>query len=155
MDIVVRPDQPAKVSGKGTEDKILVSGEAYTFRGVESLSVEAADPKDLAPAEITDDVFAPGNRPNGTMTAEIAPKMPKPGGDTVLEPGDSPGQLIEVTPEADPARARQAGGPEAEAGLKTPGPQPDNAAVGGEGQTAGATGDPKNTSKASPAAAKK
>lgn len=147
MDVVVRPDQPAKVTGKGTDDKILMSGESYTFRGVEGLSVEAADPKDIAPPEVTDDVFSQSNRPNGTMTAEIAPKMPKPGGDTVLKEGDSPGQLIEVTPEADPARARQAGGPEAEKGLKTPGPQPDNATAGGEGQTAGATGAKENTSK--------
>lgn len=148
MDVVVRPDQPAKVSGKGTDDKILMSGESYTFRGVEGLTVGPADPKDLEQPEVTDDVFAPSNRPNGSMTAEIAPKMPKPGGETVLEQGDSPGQLIEVTPEADPARARQAGGPEAEKGLKTPGPQPDNAALGGEAQTAGASGDPKNLSKA-------
>lgn len=138
MDISVRADQPVKVTGKGTEDKVLMPGQAFTFTGVESLSVAAAPAEEVAPRPASTDVFDPSNRPNGAMTAAIAPKMPKSGGETRQEPIGG-GQVVERAV-AEVGRATQAGGPRSE-DLKTPGPQPENASTAGTPQLGAATGD--------------
>lgn len=138
VDTVVRSDQPVRVSGEGFEPRTLQAGEAFTFSSpTPNLTVEPADPADIAPPPITDDVFAPSNRPNGAVTAGVAPKMPKSSGELsqVIENG----RIVERAA-ADIGVATQGGGPESTDGT-TPGPQPQPLEVTATSGVGAATGD--------------
>lgn len=123
-------DVPIAVEGGKDDDgpKILAGGQSAIVEG-EDISIRAADPDELAQPEVTDDVWSESNRPNGPMTAGIAPKMPKSGGETAQVVDEGLKAVVE-RPVAELGRATQQGGPDAEEGLKTPGPQPKNAVTG-------------------------
>lgn len=90
----------------------------------EANSMEEASTEDLKVPEPTDDVRAPTNRPNGFVTAAIAPKMPKSGGETKqipIEGGRTAERQVEEL-----GKATQGGGPESEDTVTTPGDQPDS-----------------------------
>ena len=106
-------------------DRTLAPGQAttLTLAGTDSLTVQEREPEVRQTAEETRDVFSPGNRPNGLVTAEIAPKLPKSGGETRQEP-IAPGHVAEL-PVAELGVATRGGGPEAEGVFQTPGPKPE------------------------------
>lgn len=139
MATVVRSDQPVTVQA-GEITRTLQAGEAYTFEGTD-VQVRSANLDEIAPPPVTDDVFAPTNRPNGAMTAIIAPKLPKSSGELRQIPVAG-GSVIERAV-AEPGVAEQGGGPESDidAGFKTPGPQPEPAETGASAQLGAATGD--------------
>jgi hypothetical protein len=115
-------DRPLKVG-----DSTLAPGQATSFILDKDLTLRADDP---GPASVDvqgpEDVWSPGNRPNGLVTAQIAPKIPKAGGETSQEPLD-PGstRATREVPVAELGRATQGGGPDSPDTLTTPGPQPD------------------------------
>lgn len=129
-------DQPIRVG-----DQTIDLGQTVRVEG-KDLAIEEAKPEDVTPVEPSQDVFSPANRPNGVMTAAIAPKLPK-----------SSGELAQFPLEEDPTRtvergvaeigvATQGGGPDSPDTLQTPGPKPENAQAGAlpQGGFAGATG---------------
>lgn len=107
---------PLDVGDKAT----LAPGQATTIDLDGDITLRASAPR-TAVGKIEDpiDVFSPTNRPNGTMQASIAPKMPKSGGETMQEVV-RPGVLVE-RPVAELGRATQGGGPDSEDGVATPG----------------------------------
>lgn len=131
-------------------DRTLAPGQATTLNIAQgdSVSVSEREPEVRATAEESRDVFSPGNRPNGPVVAEIAPKMPKSGGETRLE-ALAPGVLAE-RPVAELGVATQGGGPEAEGVFGTPGPKPDNPQGGAAADRTG-TGDVDEKGKPLPA----
>jgi len=148
MATVVRSDQPVKVTGEGIQDRVLQAGEAYTFETTK-LSVAEAPLDEIAPPPVTADVFAPTNRPNGAMSAVIAPKMPKSSGE-LEQRVVGPGVVIERAV-SEIGQATQGGGPDSDPaqGFRTPGPQPEPIETAGNAQLGAATGDvAKNMSPA-------
>lgn len=120
------------------------------FEG-KSANISKTEVKDEA-KPVTDDVWDPSNRPNGLMTAGIAPKIPKVSGELEqVQVGE--GNTIAERQTAPRGEDTQGGGPKAEKGFKTPGPQPDNSGFAGDrsaqAQSAATTGKVENRGKAS------
>jgi hypothetical protein len=131
MRVSVRSEAgPIAVEGVEGSDgpKILAGGQSEIVEG-EDLSIREATTEEVTQPTPTDDVWDPSNRPNGPMTAGIAPKMPKSGGETMQVVDEGLKAVVE-RPVAELGRATQQGGPDAEPGLKTPGPQPENTVTG-------------------------
>lgn len=111
-------------------DRTLGPGQAATFSLDKPLEI-GEEPLGESP-EVQDvgDVFSAANRPNGIVSAEIAPKLPKSSGELVQFPveGGDGGAVVERAA-ADIGVATQGGGPDAgkdDAGLfRAPGPRPD------------------------------
>lgn len=105
-------------------DRTVAISQTVTMDVEGGLTISPADvpePTGPVPGAAPMDVFDPGNRPNGLMTAAIAPKLPKSGGETAQVEED--GRVVERQV-AELGRATQAGGPDSKDGL-TPGPQPE------------------------------
>lgn len=149
--------QNLKISGAG-DDVVLTSAQMRSFEVPDdgTITISAAEPVDPTIRDgegkpATDISEGNHNNPNGIMTAGIAPKMPKPGGETEVVP--TPEGAIERTLDVDPAKARSAGGPETDIPKEsaTPGPKPNDL------QTAAARsgGDPEAHADTSGRATKK
>jgi len=121
-------DKYAKVEGgrDQTAPVTLVPIQTKVFDISEggSLTISEGDPADLTIRAadgdpLTDIKEGVHNNPNGIVSAEIAPKLPKAGGETVqvLEGG----RIVERSPQDD-AVARQGGGIDSKDGT-TPGPK--------------------------------
>jgi hypothetical protein len=128
VDLVLRPSEPVKVTGAG-EDRNVMDGQTVTLTG-DNITISKLPREEIAATATppaSDDVFSPTNRPNGVMTAAIAPKMPKPMGELRHEV-DERGHVVE-RPIAPRGVAEQAGGPDAKVASEaaTPGPKPENA----------------------------
>lgn len=142
MQITLRPASPVNVTGVIDQEgpRRVMDGETAVLEVEDDFSVTKLTDEELGKlpnaAPVTDDAFAETNRPNGPMTAAIAPKMPKPMGE--LEHRVEGGRIVE-RPVAERGRAEQAGGAESSDG-RTPGPQPATEERG-INQTASATGD--------------
>lgn len=126
-------DGPVKVG-----DRVVAVSETITLEVTEGLTISKAEPEtNLAGAAAGPlDVFDPANRPNGNMSAQIAPKLPKSGGETSQV--DEGGRVVERQV-AELGVATQGGGPESKDG-STPGPQPEPVLPQNPGSGA-ATGD--------------
>lgn len=151
MRVSVRSEAgPIAVEGVRDQDgpKILAGGQTDVVEG-DNISVREAKPEELKVPAPTDDVWDPSNRPNGPMTAGIAPKMPKSGGETAQVVDEGLKAVVE-RPVAELGRATQAGGPDAEEGLKTPGPQPDNTTVAAAPQVGAQATGPTGSERAAP-----
>jgi hypothetical protein len=104
-------------------DRVVESGETVRFETGGGLTVDEARPEDRPTVEPSMDVFSPANRPNGNVTAAIAPKLPKSSGELVQVPIGDTGRVAERAA-ADLGVATQGGGPDSPDTLTTPGPQP-------------------------------
>lgn len=135
MEVTIRASDAVKVTGDGFDDRTLQGGETFRFEG-NSFNIAPAPAEEVIPPEQGADVFSPTNRPNGMMTAGVAPKMPKSSGELAQV---QEGERTVERAVADVGVATQGGGPETKDGT-TPGPQPDNP-EGRLGQTGAATGD--------------
>jgi hypothetical protein len=167
MEVVLRPSEAINVTGVVDHDgpRRVIGGETARLTVNDSFSVARIPPEELAKitqqsATITDDVHDPGNRPNGPMSAEIAPKMPKPAGELeqVVE-----GDRVVERPVAERGRAEQGGGARSADGT-TPGPKPpaeerriDQTATATDDQGRATTGEraPRTTAKKSAAKARR
>lgn len=125
MDLVFRPAEAVQVTGVVDSDgpRRVMGGETVTLTTEDSVTITKVPPEELAKEvarPVSDDVHDPANRPNGPMSAAIAPKMPKPAGELeqVVE-----GDRVVERPVAERGRAEQGGGPASTDG-RTPGPQP-------------------------------
>jgi hypothetical protein len=113
--------QPVRVG-----DEVIPIGAVRRVAG-NTLSVSNTEPP--PPPEPTDDVFSPGNRPNGPMSAAIAPKLPKASGELVQVPVPGAEHLSMERAAAEPGQATQGGGPESKDTVTTPGPKVDTSVV--------------------------
>lgn len=136
-------------------DRTLGPGQAATFSLDGPLEI-GEEPLGESP-EVQDvgDVFSAANRPNGIVSAEIAPKLPKSSGELVQFPaeGGDGGAVVERAA-GDIGVATQGGGPEAGkdgAGLfRAPGPRPELAGGAVAPPPSDATGDVDEVGKPLP-----
>lgn len=111
-------------------DRTLGPGQAATVSLDGPLEIGEEPFADSPEVADIGDVFSPANRPNGIVSAEIAPKLPKSSGELVQFPveGGDGGAVVERAP-AEIGAATQGGGVDAGkdgAGLfRAPGPRPE------------------------------
>lgn len=117
-EVKVGKDEPSNVGPSQTRAFTVPKGGSLTIS-----EGEVRDPvvRDELGNPVTDISEGNHGNPNGMMTATIAPKMPKSGGETKIVEED--GEFVERMVTADLGKQRQGGGIDAKAG-HTPGPRP-------------------------------